>query len=201
MNHTDPYSPLRTSATTLWLFCQMLEQTEWKLPPCTVQHLVAANRGPEKQRSEQPYFSVLLVIKCCSVDTTMLNFNTSLKKKKKRKKISYLSLFCLFFFFQRKFSARKRPWGPSHWERVDTFNSPWHIQFTSPYSGCQRHQLAPLVVIFFFFFSNSNLFSKTPMGANSLMYGWKQLYLSHCQRWHQRIAWGLCSSGFTKTTV
>lgn len=78
---------------------------------------------------------------------------------KKREKISYFSLFSLslflpsplplFFFFQRKFSARERPQGPSHWERVDTFNSPWHIQFTSPCSGCQRHQLAPVVEILF----------------------------------------------------
>lgn len=88
---------------------------------------------PEKQQQK-----TALLLKASDEQTLQCgHYNVQLQHLiKKREKISNFSLFSLslslfpppprifFLFFQRKFSARERPQGPSHWERVDTFNSP-----------------------------------------------------------------------------
>lgn len=92
---------------------------------------MATNGIPEKQQQK-----TAPLLKASDEQTLQCgHYNAQLQHLiKKREKISYFSLFSLslllpsplplFFFFQRKFSARERPQGPSHWERVDTFNSP-----------------------------------------------------------------------------
>lgn len=96
---------------------------------------MATNGMPEKQQQK-----TALILKAS--DEQMLqcgHYNAQLQHliKKKGKDLLLQLVFTLslplsfppppfpfFSLFQRKFSARERPRGPSHWERVDTFNSP-----------------------------------------------------------------------------
>jgi len=104
----------------------MLQQTECNPPARAAQRLTAANGTAEKPRqSPAPLPKASDKKARQSVRPAMLNFNIS--SKKKGKDLLFQLVFSPFFsfsFFQRKFSTRKRPQGPSRWERVDTFNSP-----------------------------------------------------------------------------